>query len=44
VEAEAQDCFDLALKLGLNIGRLTRMGYEPCSFARKPKRVAALQA
>lgn len=44
VEAEALDCFDLALKLGLNVGRLNRRGYEPCSFARKPRRVASLQA
>ena len=43
-EAEVADFFELALKLGLNVGRLNRGGYEPCSFARKPRRVASLQA
>ncbi|MBC2774850.1 3'-5' exonuclease [Rhizobium sp. AQ_MP] len=43
-EAEVNDLFELAAKLGLNIGRLNRRGYEPCSFARKPRRAAALQA
>ncbi len=43
-EAEVVDLLELALKLGLNVGRLNRRSYEPCSFARKPKRVAALQA
>lgn len=43
-EAGVDDLFDLAVKLGLNVGRLNRRGYEPCSFARKPRRAAALQA
>ncbi|MBU2327503.1 MAG: 3'-5' exonuclease [Alphaproteobacteria bacterium] len=44
-EAEAEDLFELALKLGLNPGRLSRRSYDPCSFARKPKtRSVALQA
>lgn len=43
-EAEVADLFELALKHGLNLGRLDRRGYEPCSFARKPRRAAALQA
>jgi DNA polymerase-3 subunit epsilon len=43
-EAGVDDVFDLAVKLGLNVGRLNRRGYEPCSFARKPRRAAALQA
>ncbi len=43
-EAEVADLLELALKHGLNVGRLNRRGYEPCSFARKPRRVAALQA
>ncbi|MFN3720926.1 MAG: 3'-5' exonuclease [Rhizobium rhizophilum] len=45
IEAEENDLFNLALKLGLNPGRLHRQGYDACSFARKPKRKpAALQA
>ncbi|EKF59514.1 MAG: 3'-5' exonuclease [Agrobacterium albertimagni] len=45
LEAEVDDFFDLALKLGLNPGRLHRQGYDACSFARKPKKKAlALQA
>ncbi len=43
-EAGVDDLFDLAMKLGLNVGRLNRRGYEPCSFARKPRRAGALQA
>jgi DNA polymerase-3 subunit epsilon len=44
-EAEVTDLFELALKLGLNPGRLHRRGYDACSFARKPKRATfALQA
>lgn len=43
-EAEVDDLFALAIKLGLNVGRLNRRGYEPCSFARKPRRASALQA
>ncbi|ODS54794.1 MAG: DNA polymerase III subunit epsilon [Agrobacterium sp. SCN 61-19] len=45
LEAEVEDLFDLALKLGLNPGRLHRQGYDACSFARKPKKKGlALQA
>jgi DNA polymerase III subunit epsilon len=45
IEAEENDLFELALKLGLNPGRLHRQGYDACSFARKPKRKpVALQA
>ena len=43
-EAEVDDLFALAANLGLNVGRLNRRGYEPCSFARKPRRASALQA
>lgn len=45
LEAEVEDLFDLAVKLGLNPGRLHRHGYDACSFARKPKKKSlALQA
>lgn len=45
VEAEVEDLFELAVKHGLNPGRLHRQGYDACSFARKPKRKqVALQA
>ncbi len=41
-EAGASGLIDLAIRLALNPGRLHRAGYEACSFARKPKRAAAV--
>jgi DNA polymerase III subunit epsilon len=43
-EAGATDFFELALKLGVHAGRLSRRSYEPCSFTRKPRRATDLQA